>query len=80
MKATNGGIGMTDDEVKSFIARFVFLLLIDRDELLKGTNYRYMPGYELYLDSIERKDCRWSGKGLKLIIGKDRSVVEQESF
>ncbi|KAK4046872.1 hypothetical protein OIV83_005768 [Microbotryomycetes sp. JL201] len=61
MMAQNGGVGMTDEQVKDFIAR-------------------YMPGYELFLDGIERADAPWHSKGLRLVIGQQREIVATETF
>ncbi|GAA5980661.1 hypothetical protein JCM11641_000167 [Rhodosporidiobolus odoratus] len=61
MKAKNGGIGMTDDQVKQFISR-------------------YMPGYELWLQGLSSTSSSWVGKGLRVVVGKDRGVVKVEGF
>ncbi|KAM0792669.1 hypothetical protein ACM66B_002449 [Microbotryomycetes sp. NB124-2] len=61
MMAQNGGVGMSDEQVKDFIAR-------------------YMPGYELFLDGVERKDAPWHSRGLRLVIGEQREIVTTETF
>ncbi|BGP18351.1 hypothetical protein JCM10213_008523 [Rhodosporidiobolus nylandii] len=61
MKAKNGGIGMTDEQVKDFIAR-------------------YMPGYELWLSGLSSPSSTWAGRGLRVVVGRDRGVVRTEDF
>ncbi|KAF8688580.1 hypothetical protein RHS03_09547, partial [Rhizoctonia solani] len=61
MKLKNGGRGMTDEEVHSFVAR-------------------YMPGYELFQDTIESPNNPWIRHGLKVVLDKQRAVVRTEQF
>ncbi|KAF8752024.1 hypothetical protein RHS01_07871 [Rhizoctonia solani] len=61
MKLKNGGRGMTDEEVHSFVAR-------------------YMPGYELFQDTIESPNNPWIGHGLKVVLDKQRAVVRTQQF
>lgn len=41
---------------------------------------RYMPGYELFGDGVSDPARRWSGKGLKLKVGREREVVGVQTF
>ncbi|KAF8607303.1 P-loop containing nucleoside triphosphate hydrolase protein [Ceratobasidium sp. AG-I] len=61
MKLKNGGIGMTDEQVQSFVAR-------------------YMPGYELFLHTIENQTNPWHGNGIKIVLSKQRAVVQTDKF
>ncbi|KAJ9478118.1 putative ATP-dependent kinase TDA10 [Pseudozyma hubeiensis] len=56
MKASNGGIGMSDDGVKAFVDR-------------------YMPGYHLFLDTIQQND-QWKGRSKTITIDLDRTIVD----
>ncbi|EST07773.1 P-loop containing nucleoside triphosphate hydrolase [Kalmanozyma brasiliensis GHG001] len=60
MKASNGGIGMTDDGVKAFVDR-------------------YMPGYHLFLDTIQQ-NWRWKGKSKSITIDLERRIVDVSDF
>ncbi|WWC85325.1 uncharacterized protein L201_000187 [Kwoniella dendrophila CBS 6074] len=57
MKEKNGGKGMTDEQVKKFVER-------------------YMPGYELWKEGIWNKGTTWEGRGLKLVFGPEREVLD----
>lgn len=58
---------MTDEQVKSFVDA-------------------YYPAYELYLDGVRKgifteraaAEGAWKGKQLRLVVGKDRRVVDVE--
>jgi D-glycerate 3-kinase len=39
-----------------------------------------MPGYELYLESVQRHGAPWEGRGLRLVIGREREVIADERF
>jgi hypothetical protein len=41
-----------------------------------------MPNYELFLSSIENESAgeRWKGSNLKLIIGRERQLVDVERY
>ncbi|GAC96127.1 hypothetical protein PHSY_003707 [Pseudozyma hubeiensis SY62] len=56
MKASNGGIGMSDEGVKAFVDR-------------------YMPGYHLFLDTIQQND-QWKGRSKTITIDLDRTIVD----
>ncbi|GHJ87387.1 hypothetical protein NliqN6_3789 [Naganishia liquefaciens] len=63
MMLRNGGIGMTDDQVKNFVDR-------------------YLPGYELWMEGIKTGTFseRWKGRGLSLVYGPAREVLEVRHF
>lgn len=77
MKAKNGGIGMTDQQVVAFIARCVYRSSF---EDAADDRCRYMPGYELFLEGVQSPQASWKGKGLKLIVGRGREIVATEGF
>ncbi|WWC61287.1 uncharacterized protein I303_103868 [Kwoniella dejecticola CBS 10117] len=37
---------------------------------------RYMPGYELWKEGIYASGTRWEGRGLKLVFGSEREVLD----
>lgn len=62
------GTGMTDEQVKIFVDG-------------------YYPAYELYLDGVregvfkgKNSEEEWKGKQLRLVVGKDRRVVQVEKI
>ncbi|WWC69610.1 uncharacterized protein I206_103553 [Kwoniella pini CBS 10737] len=57
MKSSNGGKGMTDEQVQRFVER-------------------YMPGYELWKEGINNSGTGWEGRGLKLIFGSEREILD----
>lgn len=63
MMARNGRIGMTDEQVKVFVDR-------------------YLPGYELWMEGIKTGPFaqRWKGRGLSLVYGAGREVLEVRHF
>ena len=63
MMLQNGGIGMTDDQVKVFVDR-------------------YLPGYELWTEGIKTGAFaeRWKTRGLSLVYGPAREVLEVKHF
>ncbi|KAJ9106840.1 hypothetical protein QFC19_002968 [Naganishia cerealis] len=63
MMLQNGGIGMTDEQVKVFVDR-------------------YLPGYELWMDGIKtgKYAAQWQGRGLSLVYGVGREVLQVKSF
>ncbi|PWY98430.1 P-loop containing nucleoside triphosphate hydrolase protein [Testicularia cyperi] len=60
MKARNGGQGMSDDQVKSFVDR-------------------YMPGYYLFLDTIQKNEA-WKGRSITVTIDLDRTCIDQHDW
>lgn len=60
MKASNGGQGMSDEDVKAFVDR-------------------YMPGYYLFLDTIQENE-QWKGKSKTITIDLERTVVSVEDW
>lgn len=80
MKAKNGGVGMTDDQVIAFIARCVLLSLLLQPLPADERARRYMPGYELFLEGVQSPEASWKGKGLKLVVGRGREIVGTEEF
>lgn len=63
MMSRNGGLGMTDEQVKVFVDR-------------------YLPGYELWMEGITQGAFaeRWKGRGLSLVYGPSREVLEVRQF
>lgn len=63
MMSQNGGTGMTDEQVKVFVDR-------------------YLPGYELWMDGIKTGTYadRWKGRGLSLVYGAGREVLQVRHF
>lgn len=39
-----------------------------------------MPGYELFQDTIERQENPWIGRGLKIVLDKQRTVIKTGQF
>ncbi|CUA68611.1 putative ATP-dependent kinase TDA10 [Rhizoctonia solani] len=50
------------------------------DEEVHNFVARYMPGYELFQDTIESQGNPWIGHGLKVVLDKQRAVMRTESF
>lgn len=42
--------------------------------------YRYMPGYELFMDGLHGQRTPWHGRGLRIILDENRTVVTEETF
>ncbi|KAJ9098618.1 hypothetical protein QFC21_004265 [Naganishia friedmannii] len=63
MMLQNGGIGMTPEQVRVFVDR-------------------YLPGYELWMDGIKtgKYAARWQGRGLSLVYGAGREVLQVKTF
>lgn len=72
MKAKNGGKGMTDDQVKTFVDRYIPGYVFFGDGVTKG------------LSSGERTETpqlpSWIGKGLTVTIGNDRELLYASNF
>lgn len=65
MKARNGGKGMTDEQVKAFVDRYIPGYVFFGDGVNNGT---------------EGKPPRWIGSGLVVTIGQDRELIETSKF
>lgn len=75
MKATNGGKGMTDEAVKKFVDRYIPGYVFFGDGVTDG-----VVGTLEGADESLTKPPSWTGRGLRLIIAPDRSVVGMEHF
>lgn len=80
MKAKNGGNGMTDEQVRHFINRWVHCPVWSVKFYWYNIDDRYMPSYELFQDGIDKETSSWSGKGLRFIVNIQREIVGTESF
>ncbi|KAI6116022.1 P-loop containing nucleoside triphosphate hydrolase protein [Pisolithus sp. B1] len=68
MKARNGGKGMTDEQVKAFVDRYIPGYVFFGDGVNNG------------LLDTEGKPPRWIGSGLVVTIGQDRELIETSKF
>ncbi|KAG8711607.1 hypothetical protein FRC11_002350, partial [Ceratobasidium sp. 423] len=50
------------------------------DEEVHNFVARYMPGYELFQDTIESRSNPWIGHGIKVVLDKQRAVMRTEQF
>ncbi|EUC61308.1 glycerate 3-kinase, putative [Rhizoctonia solani AG-3 Rhs1AP] len=50
------------------------------DEEVHNFVARYMPGYELFQDTIESQGNPWIGRSLKVVLDKQRVVMRTEQF
>ncbi|KAF8484094.1 P-loop containing nucleoside triphosphate hydrolase protein, partial [Gautieria morchelliformis] len=66
MKASNGGIGMTDEQVISFVDRFIPGYIFFGHGVKQGASVEARPP--------------WVGNGLCVTIGEEREVLETELF
>lgn len=80
MKAKNGGNGMTDEQVRHFINRWVRCPAWEVKFYSYNIGDRYMPSYELFQDGIDKETTSWRGKGLRFIVNIKREIVGTESF
>ncbi|KAH8115343.1 P-loop containing nucleoside triphosphate hydrolase protein [Phellopilus nigrolimitatus] len=70
MKAQNGGKGMADAQVKTFVDRYIPGYVFFAEGIERG-----------YVDaSGERRLPRWLGSGLKAAIDEERELVSVDSF
>ncbi|KIJ65926.1 hypothetical protein HYDPIDRAFT_87458 [Hydnomerulius pinastri MD-312] len=70
MKATNGGRGMTDEQVKTFVDRYIPGYVFFGDGVTRGS-----------VDEAGRgKAPTWSGRGLVVTIGSERELLEISKF
>lgn len=84
MKAANGGIGMTDEQVKKYVQE-VWVSL--HCKLIVSVRFvdRYIPGYVFFGEGVRRGGRvegrpAWEGRGLGITIDQDRRVLETEHF
>ncbi|KAG1794389.1 P-loop containing nucleoside triphosphate hydrolase protein [Suillus plorans] len=73
MKTKNGGKGMTDDQVKTFVDRYIPGYVFFGDGVTKG--FSGGEGAE-----TERLLPSWIGKGLSVTIGNDRELLHVSNF
>lgn len=71
MKAQNGGRGMTDQQVKQFVDRYIPGYVFFSDGVVRGS---------LSAVDSDRKPPSWIGKSLRLMLGAQREVVNVEKF
>ncbi|EJT96729.1 P-loop containing nucleoside triphosphate hydrolase protein [Dacryopinax primogenitus] len=72
MKAKNGGKGMSDEQVKAFVDRYL-------------PGYYYFSdgvahGYDVPPDEGSQSQTAWAGRGLRVVIDRGRHVVRSETF
>jgi len=65
MKAHNGGVGMSDDKVKTFVDRYIPGYVFFGDVMTKNTVH---------------PSARWVGKGLKILLDDTREMVDCTTF
>jgi len=70
MKASNGGKGMTDEQVAAFIDRYIPGYVFFGDGVTRG----------MLLEDGSRKMPPWAGNGLQVQIDEKRNVVETRVF
>ncbi|KAG8989635.1 hypothetical protein FRB90_002149 [Tulasnella sp. 427] len=74
MKAKNGGRGMTDEQVKAFIDRYIPSYLYFADGLENGFNTD--PGVE----PVSEKYPPWRGHHLRVTIDENRDITKTEKL
>ncbi|KIM63976.1 hypothetical protein SCLCIDRAFT_677169 [Scleroderma citrinum Foug A] len=67
MKARNGGRGMTDEQVKAFVDRYIPGYVFFADGVTNGLSER-------------GKTPRWIGRGLEVVIGPERELIHTSKF
>lgn len=72
MKAKNGGKGMTDDQVKTFVDRYIPGYVFFGDGVTKG----FSGGEGVETERLPS----WIGKGLSVTIGDDRELLHVSNF
>ncbi|KDN39816.1 hypothetical protein RSAG8_08608, partial [Rhizoctonia solani AG-8 WAC10335] len=50
------------------------------DEEVHNFVARYMPGYELFQDTIGSQSNPWIGRGIRVVLDKQRAVIRTEQF
>ncbi len=83
MKAKNGGQGMSDDAVKSFVI-FCPYRCYEFNGASNSFVDRYIPGYVFFGDipgeHAQKVRPKWTGKGLILYLDVNRDVTSATSF
>ncbi|KAG6331671.1 hypothetical protein ID866_7419 [Astraeus odoratus] len=69
MKASNGGRGMTDQQVKTFVDRYIPGYVFFEDGVTNGS-----------IGKGEGEVPKWSGHGLVITIGPERELIETSEF
>ncbi|KAL4071295.1 P-loop containing nucleoside triphosphate hydrolase protein [Scleroderma yunnanense] len=67
MKARNGGRGMTDEQVKAFVDRYIPGYVFFADGVTTGSGER-------------GRTPRWIGNGLAVVIGPERELIHTSKF
>ncbi|KZO96172.1 P-loop containing nucleoside triphosphate hydrolase protein [Calocera viscosa TUFC12733] len=72
MKAKNGGMGMSDAQVKAFVDRYL-------------PGYYYFSdgvahGYDVPPQEGKQPTTPWAGSGLRVVIDRERNVVRAQTF
>ncbi|KAI0790590.1 P-loop containing nucleoside triphosphate hydrolase protein [Abortiporus biennis] len=70
MKSLNGGRGMTDDQIESFIDRYIPGYVFFGDGVTQGR----------LSEDESRQYPPWKGRGLRIEINEDREIVEVSHF
>jgi len=86
MKAQNGGRGMSDDAVKSFVI-FATTVAMNINGASNSFVDRYIPRYVFFGDiplgdreHTQKVRPKWTGKGLILCLDDNREVTGATSF
>ncbi|KAH7927448.1 P-loop containing nucleoside triphosphate hydrolase protein [Leucogyrophana mollusca] len=78
MKAKNGGKGMTDEQVKTFVDRYIPGYVFFGDGVMQGS---LVPGLGAQNEEVQSGETpRWLGSGLFITIGENRELLEVSSF
>ncbi|KAF8316121.1 hypothetical protein DL93DRAFT_2135297 [Clavulina sp. PMI_390] len=85
MKAKNGGRGMTDEQVKSFIDRYIPGYIFFGHGVHHGSNSESSNEPETGLGTAvvtdrSRAPTPWCGRGLQLVLGSSREAVDIQYF
>ena len=83
MKEKNGGYGMSDAAVKTFVIQAYSMIWPKSGYLFNRFVDRYIPGYFFFGDlrpSSSNRRPEWTGNGLALYLNETRDVVSVETF
>lgn len=84
MKEKNGGSGMSDAALKTFVIRAHYTTIWPKSGFLCNRFVdRYIPGYIFFGDlrsSSFNRPPKWTGNGLALYLDESREVVSVETF